>query len=144
MTNLYKELKNNHQNEVNSFPIFFAFSEDQFEEGMKTLRLKPYEKELICSVGMGGFILKADVEDYNNMFSRQDEEMKLSINDYETGENFIFDMFNYELSNHEYTYTYEIDDTISALGFTIEEIEADERLLRGLNRACNYQRENDN
>jgi hypothetical protein len=41
-------------------------------------------------------------------------------------------MFVYELGNHEYSYTGDIDETLDALGFTIEDIKNDERLEKGL------------
>ena len=37
---------------------------------------------------------------------------------------------------HEYGYTGDLEDTLDALGYTAEEINADERLLRGLNKAA--------
>lgn len=44
-------------------------------------------------------------------------------------------MFLYELANHEYGYTGELEDTLDALGYTAEDINADKRLLHGLERA---------
>ena len=44
-------------------------------------------------------------------------------------------MFLSELANHEYCITYDLEDTLNALGFTIEEINADKRLLHGLKKA---------
>lgn len=40
-----------------------------------------------------------------------------------------------ELANHEYGYTYELDDTLETLNLTLEEIKADKRLRSGLNAA---------
>lgn len=44
-------------------------------------------------------------------------------------------MFCYELANHEYGYTYDLDPTLDALGLTIEEVRQNERLLHGLEEA---------
>ena len=52
-----------------------------------------------------------------------------------TGDGFIFDMFVYELANHEYCITYDLEDTLDALGLTPEEVNADKRLSHGLNKA---------
>ena len=52
-----------------------------------------------------------------------------------TGDGYIYEMFLCELRNHEYGYTYELDDTLEALGLTYEEIEKDKRLLHGLEKA---------
>jgi len=37
--NSYLELKEKHQKEVNEFPMFFAFNDKQFKEGMKKFGL---------------------------------------------------------------------------------------------------------
>lgn len=44
-------------------------------------------------------------------------------------------MFYTELANHEYCITYDLTDTIYALGLSVDEINADKRLLHGLNKA---------
>ena len=48
---------------------------------------------------------------------------------------YLFSMFNYELANHEYGYTGELDDTLDALGLTIEEINTNPRMVDALKRA---------
>ena len=52
-----------------------------------------------------------------------------------TGEGIIKDMFLYELGNHEYCITYDLEDTLDAVGLTVDEINADKRLLCGLKKA---------
>lgn len=140
--NSYQVLKNQHQNEINSFPMVFAFDQKQFEEGMLKLGLKPTETYKVYRFGgTGGIYRKSDAEALHEMFERHRREMKEAIEQDLTGEGFIFDMFNYELGNHEYNYTRDISDSISSLGFTIEEIRNDQRLLYGLEKACNAQSE---
>ena len=63
------------------------------------------------------------------------KEMKDAIASDTTGEGFIYDMFRAELSDHEYTYTYDVSDAIAACGVTVEEINADQRLAHGLWKA---------
>jgi len=53
-------------------------------------------------------------------------------------------MFKYELNNHEYCYTRGTQDTLNALGYTIEEIRADKKLLNGLNLAIQECKNEDN
>ena len=48
--NRYVELKRRQEKEVNEFPMFFAFSKEQFSEGMKKLGLEPDEKDKIYSI----------------------------------------------------------------------------------------------
>jgi hypothetical protein len=135
--NIYLELKRKHQEESNNFPFMFAFSKEQFAEGMQKLDLNESDTDKIYSIGGGGYIRKTDSEAMHEMFNRHEKEMKEAINNDITGEQFIFDMFNYELANHEYTYTGTIEDTINALALTIDEINNNERLLNGLKKACN-------
>lgn len=135
--NIYKKMKEKHENEINEFPMFFAFSKKQFNEGMKKLDLEPSETNKIYKFGStGGFYRKSDSKSLHKMLNRQDKEMREAIaND----ENFIFDMFDYELANHEYTYTHDVSDTLDALGLTLDEVKADERLSSALEKACKAQ-----
>lgn len=144
MNNKYYELKQRQQKEVDNFPMMFAFSKDQFNNGIIKLGLEPTDKEKIYSIGYGGYIRKSDSEAFNELFDRHEEEMKKAIEEDATGENFIYEMFLYELNNHEYGYTYEIDDTLQALNLTIEEINKDQRLINGLLKAKNEIQEYDN
>lgn len=137
--NAYKEMKDRHGKEVNDFPMFFAFSNEQFAEGMAKFGLEPEDKDQICSTGYGGFIRKADNQKWNDMFVRFAKDRKEAIEADQTGEGFIYDMFDYELANHEYGYTRDISDAVSALGLTVEEINSDQRLLHGLKKACRAQ-----
>lgn len=135
--NTYKTMKDQHQKEVNDFPMFFAFSNSQFDEGMKNFGLEPSDTDKIYSLGGGGYYKKTDAEKLHSMFNRHDEEMKTAM----SNETFIYDMFYYELGNHEYTYTYDITQTIGSLGLTIEEINNNSLLLNGLEKACKAQKE---
>lgn len=138
--NMYRELKEKQQKEVNDFPMFFAFSNEQFNEGMKKLGLEPTETDKIYSLGMGGYYRKTDSSKLKDLFNRHEKEMDQAI---ENDDKFIFDMFNYELGNHEYNYTRDISETLDALGFTIEDINNNKRLIKGLNDAVKYQEEMD-
>ena len=61
--------------------------------------------------------------------------MKTSINSDTTGEGFIFDMFSYELANHEYIVTWSLTDTLEALNLTLEEVSNNKSLSKGLKLA---------
>lgn len=138
--NEYRAMRDKHQEEVNAFPMFFAFSNQQFEEGMKKLGLKPTDtKQLYKLGGTGGFYRKSDAPALREMFKRHDEEMAAAIAADETGDGFIYDMFDYELANHEFGYTRDIEPALDALELTIEEIRADDRMTHALERACREQ-----
>lgn len=131
--NKYMELKNKIQKEVNEFPIGFAFSNEQFEKMKIELGVK--EDSELLSIGAGGFIRKTDKEAFHELFNNKAKRFDEAIAEDKTGEGFIKDMFLYELANHEYCITYELDDTLDALDLTYEEVMNDERLKRGLKLA---------
>lgn len=137
--NTYKVMKDKHQKEVNDFPMFFAFNNKQFNEGMKKLGLKPSETDKVYQLkGINGFYRKSDAPALREMFNRHDEEMKKAI---ESDDTFIYDMFYYELGNHEYVITYSIVDTLDALNLTLDEVMKDKRLMDALKKACKAQEE---
>lgn len=108
-----EEMEMTHQKEVNEFPIVFAFSNEQFEQGarevwgMKTLGKTNLSK--ICSIGMGGYILKADKDRYIEMLKRHAKEKKEFNADFKN----LVEQIKYEMYNHEYTYVpYEVEDEV--------------------------------
>ena len=135
MTNAYLILKRKQQEEVNNFPMVFAFSDKQFEEGMEKLGLTATDTSKVCSIGGGGIIRKTDSQTFGDMLEMQKKEMDEAIEADTTGDGFIFDMFSYELANHEYSYTWDIEPTLDALGLTIDEVNASDKLLNGLKKA---------
>ena len=127
----YTELKAKHQAEVDAFPLGFAFNQKQFDEMMTKWGLKPTDIREILSIGGGGYVRRTDADAMNKMFARHRAEHKAAMQDDE----YLYEMFNYELANHEYSYTYDLTDTLEALGLTIEEINADPRMADALKRA---------
>ena len=131
----YLKLKEKHQKEVNDFPFGFAFSNEQFKEMMKNFGLKENDTDKIYSIGAGGYIRKTDSEAMHNMFKRHREEIENEIKNDKDGTGFIYEMFRYELSNHEYCITYDIEPTLDALGLTLEKINKNQNLVKGLKKA---------
>ena len=143
MPNLYKELHDRHQVEINAFPFGFAFSQDQFDKMMvERFNLTPTDIDKIYSIGGGGYIRKEDHRAMQEMIERHAKEKKDAIAADLTGEGYIYDMFVYELANHEYMITMTSDDTLDALGLTWEDVKADPRLSHGLKKAKKYILEN--
>ena len=134
--NKYREMKARQSKEINSFPMFFAFNNEQFAEGMRKLGLEPTDTDKIYKLGgTGGFYRKTDGAKLKDMFDRHDKEMADAIAEDTTGDGFIFDMFLYELANHEYCITYDYEDTFMAVGLTREEIYGNNSLVAGLEKA---------
>ena len=131
----YLELKQRQQKEVNDFPFGFAFSNQQFKEMMEKFGLKETDTDKIYSIGAGGYIKKTDAEAMHNMFKRHREEIENEIKNDKDGTGFIYEMFRYELSNHEYCVTYDIEPTLDALGLTLDKINENQNLVKGLKKA---------
>ena len=129
MKNLYVELQDKHQAEYNAFPMIFAFSNEQFNEGLKKLDATPKE---IVSLGYGSYIRKADVSDFEKMITRLNNEKSEMLNN---NDRYTYQAFLYELANHEYGYTYDIEPTLQALNLTADQVANDHRLVSILNDA---------
>ena len=137
--NAYAALREKHQNEVNAFPLFFAFSNKQFEEGMTRFGLSPDETDKIYRLsGTGGYYLRTDADRLHEMFDRHERERQEALADDPKGEGYIYQMFLFELQNHEYGYTWELDDTLDALGLTMEDVENSKALSSGHKKAIAY------
>ena len=127
--NEYVNLVRKQEKEFNDFPMFFAYNEKQYKEGKQTLGV--IDDKEICSIGYG-YIRKSDKQLFSDMLERHNKEFKQSIENDKTGEGFIYDMFLYELENHEYFITYEIDDTLDALSLTLDDVLNSSTLKHGL------------
>jgi len=93
--------------------------------------LDPKNTGAIFSIGGGGYIRRTDADAMHKMFDRHEAERKAAMQDDE----YLYQMFNYELANHEYGYTQDLTDTLEALGLTIDEINANPRMADALKRA---------
>lgn len=132
----YSELKEKHQEEIDNFPMYWAFGDKQWKELLEKLNLteKQAQKELI--VGPAGSIMKKDdKEAFINMINKHTEEIQKLIDLDQDGSGFVKDMFKYELINHEFGYTRDIDETLNALNLTYDDIENNDKLLKGLTLA---------
>lgn len=136
MANRYAVLREKQQEEFNKLPLGFAFSNKQFDEMMKGWGLDP-DKDLdkIYRIPGGGFVQKKDHALLHETMDRHKKEMEEAIAADLDGTGFVYEMFLYEMDNHEYGYTGDLEDTLDALGMTLEEISASEKLLAGLEKA---------
>lgn len=130
----YRELKEKHQSEFNEFSrqnMFYAFSNEQFDKGMRELGLEPSETNKIYSTGFGGYVLREKDKDLHKLTERLNGEMKAALQD----EEFLTDAFEYELANHEYCITYDETDALDALGITVDEVLESKMMQRALLKA---------
>ena len=134
------EMRSRHQAEVNAFPMHFCFGEEQIRKKFAELGLDR-EKDLdkiVVIKGTGGFVLKDDAPALKEMLERHAREMKEAIAGDTSGDGFVYEMFLYELNNHEYGYTYDASDTLRSLGLTLKQIEANPAMKHGFEKAKNY------
>lgn len=139
--NAYAEMKKRHQEEVNALPMYWAFTEERFEEVLKELGLTKNDTDKLWNIFGGCFCLVKDAKMIVDTLVRHHEELKAAVEADKTGDGFIKDMFLSELRNHEYTYTCEVEETVESCGFTMEQVENDKRLLHGLEAAAKQLRE---
>lgn len=133
--NRYADLKQRQQEEFDAFPMRYAFSNQQFADGMAALGLEPTDTGKIYKAPGGGFYRREDGQRLKEMTERFDRELQEAIAADQTGDGFIYEMFLYELDNHEYGCTRDTEDTLCALGYTANEILGNPRLKRGIEKA---------
>lgn len=137
--NEYRTMIEKHQQEVNKFPLGFAYGDKQFEEMMHKWGLDARKESDLSQVShlfAGAYILKKDIPAYKDMSRRHSEEYEAAIAADKTGDGFCYEMFYYELCNHEFGYTGDYEDTLDALGLTWEQVQQQENLKHGLEKAA--------
>lgn len=136
----YEELKAKHQQEVNDLPIYFAFGNEQLEKLTQQLGFKDQDELLknVFTIGAGSIILNKDKDKVLNTFLEHDKAMLKAFEDDE----FLQSAFEYELANHEYIITYEIEPTLCALGIKLTEYQTNERYQDIMKKAItNYKKD---
>ena len=127
--NKYTKVQAIRREEINNFPIGFAFSNKQFEEAKEKLNVKSNDE--LLKTQAGGFIRKADKEAYTALFAKIDKEDKEFLSD----DDYMFQGFLYELANHEFCYTGDPTDTLICFGLSLEDLYNDSRLLEIFKKA---------
>jgi hypothetical protein len=134
--NKYAEMKERQQARINALPLMFAFSQKQFKEGMEKWGLTENDTNKIYKLGStGGFYRREDSKLIFSTFEESAIEMQEAIQADSDGTGFIKDMFLYELANHEYCITYDLEPTLAALNLSEDDVLNDKRLLNGLKLA---------
>lgn len=121
----YYEFKKQQQDEFDKLPMKAAFGDKQFKEMMAEWGLTTSKEDLekIRSIGSGAYCLTKDYHlfiEFSERSVKEDEEF------YSNDEN-LKDALIYEFGNHECGYTWEFENGIIALGFSIKEFLSDER-----------------
>lgn len=133
--NKYVAMMQRHQEDYNRFPIGWAFGKEQFAEMMAEWGLNVTDTDKIVSIGCGGYLKKEDVPEFKAIEARHKAEFEKAVNEDKTGKEFVCQMFYKELSSHDFGWTGELQETLDALGFTLEEVNSRTNLKRGLSLA---------
>lgn len=134
--NAYAEMKARHQERVNALPVKFAFGMNQFREMMESWGLTENDTDRIYKMGgTGGFYLREDSKLIFSTFEENEIELQAAIRNDLDGSGFVKDMFRYELANHEYCITFDLEPTLDALGLSADEVNNSPALLNGLQLA---------
>lgn len=107
---------------INNLPMFFAFSDAQFAEGMAKIGLAKEDTKQIFSLGGGGYIKKTD----SHLLEKALEENEIDRKSVIADDKELLNAIVYELGNHEYCITGDPEPTCSALGISLD----DERIAR--------------
>jgi hypothetical protein len=135
--NRYDEMCKKHQSEIGAFPLFWAFSNEQFAEGMAKLGLTKKDTDKIVGFYGGGYIRKTDVDKFNAMLDGHKDERNAAIIADTTGLGFIKEMFRSEMANHEYGYSRDTDDVLDALDLNWAYLESHPAMMAGWEAAEN-------
>lgn len=127
----YQQLRKAQQEEFDKFPMFAAFNEQQFADGMRKLGLKPTDMDDILGIGFSCFVRRSDASKLAEMRTRHAQELTLSL----LNPAFAKDAFVTELSNHEFSYTWDVDPALQALGLSPKDIKENPVLKRALEEA---------
>lgn len=99
-TDKYRNLKKRWEDLYHSFPMGFAFSDDQLEEQKKKLGIESDDEILPIGIG-GGFIKRSDKDKFDAMVKQVHDEQVEAREDDE----YLYQMFVYEMGNCEYQLT---------------------------------------
>jgi hypothetical protein len=136
----YSDMKERHQQEINAFPMVFAFNDKQFEEGMAKLGFTPEDTDKVYKLGnTGGIYRKSDSHALRELLERHEKEMRDAIDSDTTGNGFILEMFSCELDNHEYIVSGDASYTLYMIGLSWEKVYASKKLMRALKKAISEQ-----
>ena len=109
---LKKYNKNYLEQEFYNNNIYYAFSENQLQEGMRKLGAKDTD-ELTSIFGAGDICLKSKVKELVTWINSQSQErVKWLVSLTEEEKEIIIE---YEIGNHECTYTWDIEPVVDLL-----------------------------
>lgn len=103
----YLDLKSEHEEELNKFPIAYAFNEEQLARALE--KLGATKEECVTVFGHGDIVKREDAKRFIEMLERHTEEIKEKLKD---DVEFAEAAFLYEMDNHEYAINWSADEDV--------------------------------
>ena len=133
MKETYLEMKKRHSEALDAFPMFFAFSKEQYIKGKEKLGVTSDDD--IVSVWCGGFVRKSDADAFVEMMESQTKELEHALH---TDDDFLYKAMVYKLRDTEAGYTGEMDDALNQLGLTKTELARNKHMATICQKAMDY------
>lgn len=115
----YLDLKKRHEQEVEEFPIAYAFNDEQLKEALK--KLGATKDECVTVFGHGDIVKKENAPKFIAMLRRHTKEVKDALI---ADKDFAYAAFLYEMNNHEYCINYDGDgDVLGCFALEWEDLE---------------------
>ncbi len=106
----YLEMKKRHVEELNKFPIAYAFNDEQLKEALVKLGVESID-ECVTVCGHGDIVKRENAPKFIAMLERQASEVKEAL---KNDADFAYEAFRYEMDNHEYAINWDGDDDVLA------------------------------
>ena len=124
----YNQYQKHAEQVVGSLDIIFAFSNEQLDQG---LAKKGWKKEdLVCFAG--GYCAKESLQENIQKLKGLNTKKQDLLQDLD----FLYEALVYELQNHEFGYTGDLEQTFDALGLTLDNLTSEQ--IKVLNKAKSY------
>lgn len=115
----YLDLQKKHQEEIENFPIAYAFNREQLSEALERIGATSL-KECVTVFNHGDIVKKTDAKRLVDLMKNQAKEVKEAMKN----EEFAEAAFLYEMDNHEYAINWSGDeDVLACFSMTEEDLD---------------------
>ena len=115
----YLDLKKRHEQELNDFPIAYAFNDEQLKEAL--IKLGATKEECVTVFGHGDIVKKENAPKFIAMLKRHTKEVRDAVTN---DKDLAVAAFLYEMNNHEYCINYDGDgDVLGCFGLEWDDLE---------------------
>lgn len=115
--------------------VFFAFSQEQFNEGLKKFNIDPEDKEKIKNklhrYFGGGFILIESEKEEKRINQKIRKNQRKYLSKFKN----LVDALIYEMNNHECSYTGDYLDGLFAIGYGLKDLRKNKKLQKAYYQA---------